>query len=105
MSIRIYTDGMANAAASEASRSEELTRAGNAAKQPAGAPASEGGDQVQISSLSESIAAGSSQQSAAQVHRLSQIAAQFENGTYHVDAAQLSKAMIANALGGGGEKA
>jgi anti-sigma28 factor (negative regulator of flagellin synthesis) len=101
MSIRIYTDGLASAAASEASRNEELSRAGAAGKPNAG-PISDGLDQVQISSLSESIAAGSSRQDAAQAQRVSQIAAQYANGTYHVDSLQLSRAMVSNAIGSSG---
>jgi anti-sigma28 factor (negative regulator of flagellin synthesis) len=99
MSIRIYTDGLANAAASEASRNEELSRAGAGSKQSVVSSSSEGGDQVQISSLSESIAAGSSQQDTAQAHRVAKIAAQYENGTYHVDSLQLSRALVSSALG------
>jgi anti-sigma28 factor (negative regulator of flagellin synthesis) len=101
MSIRIYTDGLAGAAASEASRNEELSRAGGAGKPSVAASSGGGGDQVQISSLSASIAAGSSQQDAAQFHRVQQIAAQHQNGTYHVDSLQLSRALVSDAIRNG----
>ena len=101
MSIRIYTDGLAGAAASEASRNEEVSRASTAGKQPVAGASAEGGDQVQISSLSASIAAGSSQQDATQSNRVRQIAVQFQNGTYHVDSLQLSRALVSNAIRSG----
>lgn len=101
MSIRIYTDGLASAAASEASRSEELSRANGPGKQPVAGSSGEGGDQVQISSLSESIAAGSSQQGVTQANRVRQIAAQYQNGTYQVDSLQLSRALVSNAIRSG----
>ena len=102
MSIRIYTDGLAGAAASEASRNEELSRTSTAGKQPVGGSSGEGGDHVQISSLSASIAAASSQQDGTQSHRVGQIAAQYQNGTYHVDSLQLSRALVSNAIRSGG---
>ena len=100
MSIRIYSDGLANAA-SEASRADELQRATAAAKKPPTSSGGEGSDQVQISSLSASIAAGTDQQGAQQAHRVSQIAAQYQNGTYHVDSAKLSKALVSYAIRSG----
>jgi anti-sigma28 factor (negative regulator of flagellin synthesis) len=101
MSIRIYTDGLASNAASEASRAEELSRAKAAGKQPVASSGGAGADQVQISSLSESIAAGTSQQDAVQAQRIRQLSLQVQNGTYHVEARKLSSALVSNALQAG----
>jgi anti-sigma28 factor (negative regulator of flagellin synthesis) len=97
MSIRIYNDGLAGAAAAETSRAEQLSRATGTGKSAAGQGAS-GEDQVQISSLSEAVATAQSQR-AASVQRL---AAVYQSGGYQVDSTSVSRALVDHALAAGG---
>jgi hypothetical protein len=96
MSIRIYNDGLAGAAASETSRAEQLARTAGTGKPGAGTGAV-GEDQVQISSLSEAVTAAQTQRSAT----LQRLAAVYQSGNYQVNSADLSHALVNNALQAG----
>ncbi|HUI55990.1 MAG TPA: flagellar biosynthesis anti-sigma factor FlgM [Bryobacteraceae bacterium] len=98
MSIRIYNEGVAGSAASEAHRAEELSRANAPSKQPSVGQIGSGEDQIQISSLSEHIAAQGSVQSAQQADKVRHLAAVYQSGQYHVDSRKVSSALVANAL-------
>jgi len=98
MSIRIYNEGVAGSAASEAHRAEELSRVHSPSKQPSVGQAGSGEDQIQISSLSEAIAAQGKVQSAHQADRVRHLAAVYQSGQYHVDSRKVSSALVANAL-------
>ena len=96
MSIRIYNDGLAGAAAAETSRAQELSRTTGTSKSVEGSSAS-GEDQVQISSLSETLAAQSSQRAA----RVQDLAGVFQSGRYQVNSVDVSKAIVNQALQAG----
>ena len=96
MSIRIYNDGLAGAAASEASRAQESSRAGTSGK-PSSGSAAGGEDQVQISSLSEALAAQSSQRA----ERVQHLAAAYQSGRYQVNPTEVSRAIVNQALQAG----
>lgn len=93
MSIQIYNDGLAGAGASEATRTQDLSRATTGGKPTSGASFS-GEDQVQISSLSTTLTADGSQHAA----RVQQLAAVFQGGRYEVNSMDVSRAIVNQAL-------
>lgn len=96
MSIQIYNDGLAGAGASETSRAQELSRATTGGKPISGSTAG-AEDQVDISSLSSTLAAQGSQRAS----RVQELAAAYQSGNYHVNSMDVSKAMVNNALKAG----
>jgi anti-sigma28 factor (negative regulator of flagellin synthesis) len=93
MSIQIYNDGLAGAGASEATRTQDLSRATTGGKPTSGASSS-GEDQVQISSLSSALTADGSQHAA----RVQQLSAVFQSGRYEVNSMDVSRAIVNQAL-------
>jgi len=96
MSIQIYNDGMAGAAASGAGRTQEVSHAATGGKSSAGSNSGE--DQVQISSLSSALSSQGSDRAA----RVQQLAAAYQSGHYQVNAMDVSKAIVNHALNSGG---
>ena len=96
MSIRIYNEGLSGASAPETSRTQEISRggAGNRANQGSGAG---GEDQVQISSLSETLSNHAAQRTA----HVQNLKALYESGRYQVNAADVSHAIVGAAIQGG----
>jgi len=96
MSIRIFNDGLAGTAASEASRVHDLSRATSGGT-PSSGPAAEE-DQAQISSLAETLAAQSSHRAA----RVQELAAAYQSGRYQVNSTDVSRSIVNHALQAGG---
>ena len=96
MSIRIYNDGLAGTAATEASRAQELSRATQAGRAN-GAASSSGEDQVEISSLSESLSAQASQRAT----RVQDLTAVYRSGGYQPNSLDVSRALVNHALQAG----
>ena len=96
MSIQIYNDGLAGTAASETSRAQDVSGAATSARPSSGSTAG-GEDQVQISSLSSALSAHGSQHAA----HVQQLAATYQSGRYQVNSADVSKAIVNNALKAG----
>jgi len=96
MSIQIYNDGLAGAAASGAGRTQELSNPTTGRGHSSGA-SSGAEDQVQISSLSSSLAAHGSQRAA----RVAELAAAVQNGSYQVNSTDVSRAIVNHALQAG----
>ena len=96
MRIRLQNDGVAGASTPAASQTN-LTQSGSAITPPSGISSSPA-DQVEISSLSESVANASSALDAQQAERVSQLAAIYAKGQYQVDSVQLSHALVSHAL-------
>lgn len=96
MSIRIYNENLAGTAASQTSNAAEVSRAGGSGKPPRSSGVS-GEDQVQISSVSESIATQSSQRAA----RVQSLAALYQSGKYQVNSNEVAHAMVNSALKAG----
>jgi anti-sigma28 factor (negative regulator of flagellin synthesis) len=97
MSIRTDNDGLAGAAAPEASRAAESSRA-TGTDGPAPSPGAGGGDQIQISPLSEAIAAAATERTA----MVQGLAAAYRSGGYQVDSTSLARALVRDALEAGG---
>lgn len=99
MSMRIHNDSIATTAASQPAP------AGSAAPTDSSirgkSTASFGADQVDISSLSASLAASNAALASQRAGRVSQLAALYARGQYHVDSMQLSRALISKAVGAG----
>ena len=100
MSVRIYSDGLAGASLPGAGRTEELSRAPGTGKPPAGS-AGAAEDRVEISALSENLAAANSQVDVQRAERVQHLAALYQSGQYHVDAAKVSQAIVSHALRSG----
>jgi len=98
MSIRIYNDASAAVANTGVNRAEQVAGSANSAKS-AGAGLREADDRVEISSLSQSLAAADSAES--QAARVQQFAALVASGTYSVGSLALSRALISRAAGAG----
>ena len=99
MSIRIQNDGIAGAAASQISQAGGPAHgASSSAKAGAGIG---GADQVDISSLSGAVASSVAAMASQQANRVSQLAALYASGKYHVDAVQLSRSLISEAISAG----
>lgn len=101
MSIRIQNDSLTGTAASGIGRADEVSRPANSPSQSAGRSGNRGGDSVDISSLSQSVAAASTVQQAQQASRVGQLAALYRSGQYSIDSAQVSRALVSQALGEG----
>jgi anti-sigma28 factor (negative regulator of flagellin synthesis) len=97
MSIQIYNDGLAGAGASEAARTQELSRATSGARPASGASSSSGEDQVQISSLSSTLTAQGSEHAA----KVAQLAAAYQSGRYEANPVDVSRAIVNHALQSG----
>lgn len=97
MSIQIYNDGLAGAGASETSRAHELSRVSTGGKPSSGSSAG-AEDQVEISSVSSTLAAQGSQRAS----RVQELAAAYQSGNYRVNSMDVSKAIVNNALKAGG---
>jgi len=96
MSIQIYNDGLSGAGASEAARTQDLSRVTTGGK-PASGTSAGAEDQVQISSLSSTLTANASDRAA----RVSQLAAVYQGGQYQVNSANVSQAIVNHALQAG----
>jgi hypothetical protein len=99
MSIRIQNDGIAAAAASQTAPAEKTGKPGSTSS---GSIGSSGADQVDISSLSGSIAAASSALASQQSARVSQLTGLYASGQFQVNSAQLSSALVTSAMGSAG---
>ena len=99
MSIQIYNDGLAGAGAgsgaSEVSRAQDVSRSTPGSQKPASGGSGE--DSVEISSVSSTLSAQSSDRAA----RVAQLAAAYQGGNYQVNSMDVSKALVNNALQSG----
>ena len=100
MDIRIQGESLEGANALQTSRTGETPLAGQSEGQR-GLKALEGGqDSVQISDLSTQISAVNQQQDVQASNRVAALAALYAQGNYHVDARNLSRALVSHALSG-----
>jgi anti-sigma28 factor (negative regulator of flagellin synthesis) len=100
MDIRIQGESLEGANALQTSRTEETPLAGQSEGRR-GLKALEGGqDSVQISDLSTQISAVNRQQDVQASNRVAALAALYARGNYHVDARNLSHALVSHALSG-----
>jgi hypothetical protein len=101
MSIIIQNDSLAGGAAPGVGRTDEISRPAGWPGQSTGRSDNRGGDSVDLSSLSQSVAAASTAQEAEQAGRISHLTALYRSGQYSIDSAQVGRAMVSHALGDG----
>ena len=99
MRIRLQNDGVAGPSPSAPGQTN-LTHSGSSSM-PASGLNTGAADQVEISSLSESISGASKALGSQQADRVSHLAAVYAQGQYQVDSVQLSRALVSSALASG----
>lgn len=100
MSLRIQNDQATNGAAAEVSHAAQSSPVSPGFGKTQKTIGSAGGDQVDVSSVTEAIAAGISAQNLQRATRVTQLGALYARGQYSVDAAHLSSAIVGNAITG-----
>jgi hypothetical protein len=99
MSMRIHNDGIAAAAAPPPAPAENVAQLGSSTLV---APiANTGGDQVDISSFSGSVASSVGALAEQQATRVSHLAALYARGEYQLDSMQTSRALLSGAIASG----
>lgn len=97
MSLRVQNDPPAGISPSEVSRAGQSPSIGGGSGKSKISSGIEGGDQVQVSSVAESINAGTSALNVQRANHVSQLSALYSGGKYTVDSARVSAALIASA--------
>jgi hypothetical protein len=95
--MRIHNDGIAPATAPPAAPAESVAQPGSSALSPT---ASNGSDQVHISSLSGNIARATGALAEQQAARVSGLAVIYSRGEYEADSMQVSRALVSGAMAG-----
>jgi hypothetical protein len=99
MNIRIDQEALSGARVSELSRSEDVGSSSAVRSNSLSGPGGLKADQVDISSLSGSIADSLSAAAAQQTSKVQHLAALYAAGRYNVDSLQVSRSMVSQALG------
>jgi anti-sigma28 factor (negative regulator of flagellin synthesis) len=100
MDIRIQSESLEGANAQQTSRTQETPLAGQSERQSGLQALAGGQDSVEISSLSAQISAINQQQDVLASDRVAALAALYAHGNYQVDARDLSRALVSQALSG-----
>jgi len=99
MSLRVQNDPSAGIGSSEISRAGQAgTVAGSGQSRTSSGVT--GGDQVHVSSIAESIGAGTTALNQQRAGRVSQLSALYAGGKYIADSARVSAALVAGATTG-----
>ncbi len=99
MSIQVQSNVSAGLAGSPVNRADLASSAGASGKRGISSGV-DGGDQVQVSSIVESIAASTSALNQARAARVAQLSRLHSSGNYSVSSAQVSAALITGASSG-----
>jgi anti-sigma28 factor (negative regulator of flagellin synthesis) len=99
MSLRIQNDPSGGISSSGVGRPGQLSTGTTSGSGRSG-NVSEGGDQVDVSSVAESISSGISEQSQTQAARVAQLSSLYSSGRYVVDSARVSSALVSSAITG-----
>lgn len=100
MSLRIQNDQAAGLAATETARNGQTGSAAAGSGKTRTGSSGDGGDQVAVSSVAESITAGISAHNLQHAARVSQLSALYASGRYTVDSAKVSSAIVGSATTG-----
>jgi hypothetical protein len=100
MSIRIAGDGLEGALAPQISKTQDTARVAGSSPSGTTKAGGSGGDSVEISGLSTSLAKAGAADDARVDARVSVLRAMYARGDYQPDSAQLSQALVSHALGG-----
>jgi len=97
MSLRVQNDASAGVGSPDVSRAAQTGSTAPGFGRSRTSSSAAGGDQVQVSSVAESIAAGATALSQERASRVSQLSALYAGGKYTVDSARVSAALVATA--------
>jgi anti-sigma28 factor (negative regulator of flagellin synthesis) len=100
MSLRIQNDSATNGTAAEVSRAAQSPSALSGSAKTRSSIGGAGEDQVDVSSVAETISAGVSAQNLQRAARVTELAALHARGQYSVDSAHVSQALVSNAVTG-----
>jgi len=103
MSIRIHNEALPGTSVSELSRSEQAAQAAkDGGKLNSVSNANSSSDSISLSSLSSSISDHLEQSNHINTGRIAHLSALYSAGKYNPDSAQISRAIVSNALGSSG---
>jgi len=100
MSLRIQNDPATNGTAAEVNHATQSSSVSPGLGKAQKTIGSAGGDQVDVSSVTEAISVGISAQNLQRATRVTQLGALYARGQYSVDAADVSRAIVGNAITG-----
>jgi hypothetical protein len=100
MSLRVQNDPSAGIGPSGVGGAGQSTSVGGGSGKSRISSGVAGGDQVQVSSVAESISAGTAALNQQRANRVSQLSALYAGGKYTVDSAKVSAALVAGATTG-----
>jgi anti-sigma28 factor (negative regulator of flagellin synthesis) len=100
MSLRVQNDPPAGIGPSDVGRVAQSGSVAGGSGKSRISSGLEGGDQVQVSSVTESISAGNSALNLQRANLVSQLSALYAGGKYTVDSTRVSAALIAGATTG-----
>ncbi|HVV44128.1 MAG TPA: flagellar biosynthesis anti-sigma factor FlgM [Bryobacteraceae bacterium] len=102
MSIRIQNDVIAGGSSPEVNRTGETGHAGGSSGRGRIQSGTAGGDQVEISSAAQTFSEGVHASSVQHSARVKELSALYASGRYHVDAHQVSRALVNSGLSSAG---
>ena len=100
MSLRVQNDPSAGIGPSEVNRAAQGTAAAVGSGKSGISSGVAGGDQVQVSSVTELISVGTAALNQQRASRISQLSALYAGGKYTVDSASVSAALVDSATKG-----
>ncbi|HEU5021462.1 MAG TPA: flagellar biosynthesis anti-sigma factor FlgM [Bryobacteraceae bacterium] len=98
MSIRIQNDVISGGSPHEVNRTGETGHAGAGQSRGRVGSGTAGGDQVEISSAAQTFSDGVHASSVQHSARVKELSALYASGRYHVDAHQVSRALVNSGL-------
>jgi hypothetical protein len=98
--MRIYDRNLTGAAGTETGRAQETHRSEGGSGGSRGAAAGQGGDRVEFSQTLGRLSQALAHNDSAHAARLQALTASYQSGNYHPDSSAVSRAMVADALGG-----
>ena len=104
--MKIHNDGLQGTNPLETGRTQGTQQPGRSSGLPGQSIAGHDGDSVQISGISQHLAESNALDSKQRENRVSELAALYAKGNYHVDAGALSRKLVSNSIaaGEGGSK-
>jgi anti-sigma28 factor (negative regulator of flagellin synthesis) len=100
MSLRIQNDSATNGTAAEVGRAAQSSPVSSGSGKARNTIGNAGEDQVDVSPVAEAISAGVSAQNLQRATRVSELSTLYASGRYSVDSAQISSAIVNQAITG-----
>ncbi|HWC98027.1 MAG TPA: flagellar biosynthesis anti-sigma factor FlgM [Candidatus Sulfopaludibacter sp.] len=99
--MKVYDQNLTGASSAGSSRTQETQRTDRTEGSKAGSSRSSSGDRVELSGALGSLARAMAAFGSGRAGKIQSLAAQYQNGSYQVDAYATSGGMVADALGAG----